>query len=161
MDLPLCDTEKEFRQLYPLPNTARRDDGQSACDCPLICSTITYKMHVDSRTTDQADTASLLIRPLVQQTSVTIERCAYTFNALVCDVGATLGFFLGISLLAVFELGEYCIMLCAANLDVRRKKSERGKQPHHARRKMDGATTRVSSYPILAVVSGNRKLIKK
>lgn len=51
------------------------------------------------------------------------EMTSYNFNALLCDIGATLGLFMGLSLITIIEVLEYVIIACLSRIKSRKESS--------------------------------------
>ncbi|GAB6028888.1 hypothetical protein CHUAL_004688 [Chamberlinius hualienensis] len=119
LDLPLCHKLKTINKLYPVPIHHFQKPIDIKCTCKSACNTTSYDVYVDIQSptgTKYPNTTHISVyrsstRPFYLVTS---ERRNYSFNNLLCDIGGTLGLFVGISILTMCEIIEYAL-LCATD----------------------------------------------
>ncbi|GAB6028194.1 hypothetical protein CHUAL_002396 [Chamberlinius hualienensis] len=110
-NLTLCSTPEEFRAVYPYSSSgaveAIKKTTRCSKRCGQSCIKYEYDVTVDTRNTEISDKFTrLIVAPLREGTHLYQEKRVYFLDALFCDIGAILGFYLGISFLTLIEFFE-------------------------------------------------------
>uniref|UniRef100_T1ITH0 Reverse transcriptase domain-containing protein n=1 Tax=Strigamia maritima TaxID=126957 RepID=T1ITH0_STRMM len=109
-ELPLCLNVAEAIDAYiKALKLAYTFDYLAKCNCSKICDEIVYTqaLRIDRPETSGSYLTFIFDDNVIEEIE---EYYCYTFIPFICDAGGNLGLFLGLSILAVFELGEKIIM---------------------------------------------------
>uniref|UniRef100_T1ITG9 Uncharacterized protein n=1 Tax=Strigamia maritima TaxID=126957 RepID=T1ITG9_STRMM len=108
VDVPLCANGRDANVVYnQLLNLAVSFDYEKQCICPKICDEILYTDHF--KMIEEYHESWLLIyfdNNVIEEIE---EYYSYLFISFICDFGGNLGLFLGLSIPAIFQLGESII----------------------------------------------------
>lgn len=82
------------------------DVGQCKAKCHRPCEQDTYETFIDEKLNVDSNIMRVGLYPQREGTVLLIDKYSYTLVALFCDIGATLGFYLGMSTLSIIETME-------------------------------------------------------
>lgn len=108
---PLCKTSQQFKQTYEAFDQIMASFKKKECPCPPKCRDITSSIHFIN-TVQPLQVPNYTIVRYFPENEVLEEQeyWGYTSGAFICDLGGALGLFLGISILTLAEMLEFCIL---------------------------------------------------
>lgn len=104
VDLSPCSPE--------LPIAAPSDvfENRGKCKCGKPCEETIYEFQVDTRVHNKGEHLTTInVYPNREEVEILREKRAFILYALICEIGGTLGLYMGACLLTFIELGEWLI----------------------------------------------------
>lgn len=116
--LPLCVNASDLRATYNTIINLFHHHHAGVCQCPRRCTEILYNTVWDVKKQHPQGATVMHITIPDDSIEVFAERYAYTFVRLLCDLGGTLGLFLGFCVLTILELLEATFRLASVRVKV-------------------------------------------